>query len=117
MLNLPQKTFNRIKNKLLRQKREIESGIKSLEQDDPLKSGGLAETSEPGTESWLADVHARALALKENLRQLLIKTQQSLTRLRSGRYGRCERCGKLIEAQRLEVIPTATLCLSCSRKK
>ncbi len=117
MLNLPQETFNKIKNVLQRQQKEIESNIKSLEKGDPVNGETLAESSEPGTDSWMAEVHGRSMALKQNLLGLLSKTKQSLANLRSGKYGKCDNCGKQIEPARLEAIPIATLCLSCSRKK
>lgn len=117
MLNLPLETFNKIKRVLLRQQRQIEQNLQSIEKGDPVKGDGLAESSEPGTDSWIADVHGKAEALKTNLSQLLLKTKQSLANLRSGKYGHCEVCGKHIEPERLEAIPTATLCLSCSKKK
>ncbi len=117
MLNLPQKTFNKIKNILMRQQKQLQEEIKTIDKDDPVKSDNLAETSEPGTESWLADVHGKAVALKQNLDNLLKNTRESLMNLRSGKYGHCEKCGKHIEVKRLEAMPTATLCLSCSKKK
>ncbi|TSC66306.1 MAG: TraR/DksA family transcriptional regulator [Microgenomates group bacterium Gr01-1014_80] len=117
MLNLPQETFKKIKRVLQRQEREIEKNIKSIEKDDPVKGDGLAESSEPGTDSWVADVHGRAEAIKVSLQTLLARTKNSLANLRSGKYGKCENCGKQIQPQRLEAIPTATLCLSCSKKK
>jgi len=117
VLNLPQKTFEKIKKVLLRQEKEIEKEIKAIEKDDPVKGDGLAESSEPGTDSWMADMHGRALVLGQSLHTILANTKKSLANLRSGKYGKCENCGKQIEPERLEVIPTATLCLSCSRKK
>ncbi|MBI2011754.1 TraR/DksA C4-type zinc finger protein [Candidatus Daviesbacteria bacterium] len=106
--------FNLIKNKLLRQQKKVEEDLKSLK--DPVMTDGLAESSEPGTESWMADVHNQAVALKSTLQDLLEKIKKSLIYLKSGKYGKCERCGKAIEAQRLEAVPIATLCLSCSKK-
>mgnify|MGYP001611827852 FL=1 len=117
MLNLPQETFNKIKRVLQRQEKEIERDLKSIEKDDPVKGDGLAESSEPGTDSWIADVHGRAQVLGHNLQLLLARTKDALANLRSGSYGKCENCGKVIEPERLEAIPTATLCLACSRKK
>lgn len=116
MLNLPQKTFEKIKKVLQRQEKEIERELKSIEKDDPVKGDGLPESSEPGTDSWIADVHGRAQVLGNNLQQLLVKTKNSLANLRSGKYGKCENCGKQIEPERLEAIPTATLCLNCSKR-
>lgn len=117
MLDLHQKAFNKIKNTLLRKQKELESNLKSLEKDDPVSETHVAEASEPGTDSWMAEMHGRALTLKQNMQALLSKTKTSLANLRSGKYGKCEPCGKQIEIERLQAMPTATLCLSCSRKK
>lgn len=107
-----------IKNLLLRQKKKVEKDIKSVEEEDPvMESGGLAETGEPGTDSWLADVHSRAVAVKNSLQEILEKTKQALLALKKGKYGKCQNCGKMIEPDRLKAMPAAILCMSCSKKK
>ncbi len=116
MLNLPRQSFEKIKKVLLRQEKEVEEDLERIEKDDPVLSDGLAESLEPGTESWMAEVHTRATAMKENLQDLLLKTKKALANLNSGKYGKCENCGKPIEIERLEAIPTATLCMVCSKK-
>lgn len=88
-----------------------------MDAGDSAKSDGLAESSEPGTDSWLADVHTKTVAVKQNLVTLLQNTKQALQNLRKGDYGKCKKCGKDIEVARLEAMPTATVCLSCSRKQ
>ena len=117
MLNLPQEIFKKIKNKLLKQQKEIEKNLKTIEASDPVNGDGLAESSEPGTDSWLADAHGRTVALKGSLVTMLQNTKQALVNLKKGSYGKCKKCGKQIELARLEAMPTATLCLSCSKKK
>lgn len=116
MLNQTRQKFNRFKRILLRQEKEVEDELKHIEKEDPVMADALVESSEPGTDSWLADAHGKALALRDTLQQLLKRTQMSLIRLRNGNYGKCEKCGKNIEPRRLEIFPTATLCASCSRK-
>lgn len=37
----------------------------------------------------------------------------ALKKIESGRYGRCERCGRQIEPKRLDALPWATLCSAC----
>jgi RNA polymerase-binding transcription factor DksA len=76
----------------------------------------MAESSEPGTDSWVADTHGRVMAMKESLRQLSLKIKNSLNALKNGKYGYCTSCGKEIEPQRLSAIPTAVLCIACSKK-
>lgn len=116
MLNLTRPNFEKIKNALLRQQQKVEEEIKSLEQDDPVNSLGMAESSEPGTDSWVADTHGRVMAVKHSLRTLLDRIKGSLNALKTGKYGKCSNCGKQIEPQRLEAMPTADLCISCSKK-
>lgn len=108
-------TFEKIKNKLLKEQKKVQNDLKSLEDDDPLMENSLAESSEPGTDSWLADTHSRVVAVKHNLQELLQKIQNALLNLKKGKYGKCENCGKIIEDSRLEALPTATLCISCSK--
>ncbi len=38
----------------------------------------------------------------------------ALDRIGAGTYGICIRCGKPIPAARLEVVPTATMCVPCA---
>lgn len=116
MLNLTRQKFDRFRKLLLKQRRKVEDELKRVEKEDPIFSDDLVESSEPGTDSWMADVHSRAVAMKESLREMLKWTKNSLVSLKNGKYGKCEKCGKDIEIARLDAIPTATLCVSCSKK-
>lgn len=109
-------TLNKIKDLLTKQQKKVEEEIQQLDADDPVNSNDVAESSEPGTDSWVADTHTRTVAVKQNLQDLLNKIKNSLKSLASGKYGKCENCGKKIEAVRLEAMPTAVLCISCSKK-
>ena len=108
-------TLENLKNKLLRQQKKVEDDIKSLEDDDPVMENALAEASEPGTDYWLADTHSRVVAVKQSLIDMLYRTKDALVRIKTGNFGKCENCGKQIEPERLEVMPTATLCIACSK--
>ncbi|MFJ2828244.1 TraR/DksA family transcriptional regulator [Streptomyces sp. NPDC087263] len=44
----------------------------------------------------------------------LAELDRALERLERGAYGRCERCGEPIPAERLEVRPAATTCVPCA---
>ncbi len=56
---------------------------------------------------------SNVLSLAEGLRTRLEDVRFALDRLEKGNYGTCERCGKQINPERLEAIPTARLCISC----
>lgn len=116
MSNQTRQNSDKIEKSLLKQQQEVEAEIKSLEQDDPVNSLGMAESSEPGTDSWVADTHGRVMAMKESLKNLLSRIKNQLAALKSGKYGKCTSCGKPIEPERLKAMPTANLCISCSKK-
>ena len=117
MLDFPTKTIKYIKNILSKQQKEVEKEIQEIEKDDPAKSAVLAESSEPGTDSYIADAHTRIIALGETLKKANNSIKESLTKIRKGTYGKCEKCGKQIEVGRLMAMPTASFCLACSSKK
>lgn len=116
MLNLTRQTLAKIKNSLTRQQKEVDEQIKAIEQDDPIMVQSVVESSEPGTDSWQADVHTRVVTVKNDLVEFSQKIKTTLNKINKGTYGKCEKCGKPIEAERLEAMPTATMCVACSKK-
>ena len=116
MLSFPKKTLLFIKRHLLRQQKEIEKSIKEVEETDPAKSPALAESSEPGTDSYIAETHAKTLVVEKQLQDAKTGIKTALSKIQKGTYGKCENCGKQIEAGRLLAMPTAQYCVSCSNK-
>lgn len=116
MSSLPQKTIETIKRVLQRQQHEVETNLKKITEDDPAIQPALAESSEPGTDSWIAQNHTSTVALGNSLKKTAGNIKNALGRIKDGTYGKCEKCGKPIEHGRLWAMPTAALCLSCSKK-
>lgn len=58
---------------------------------------------------------SKNLALKEHLERLLAQIEAAVHRIEQGVYGMCERCGQVINPERLEALPYATTCLGCAR--
>lgn len=116
MLGFPSKTINYIKRVLLRQQKDVEKNLKEVEEDDPVKGDSLAETSEPGTDSYIADAHTKTVVLGNHLKKTNTSIKAALLKIKNGKYGQCEKCGKQIELGRLLAMPTAQYCLSCSKK-
>lgn len=116
MLNFPKQTLEYIKKYLQRQEKVVNKSLKEVEEDDPAKSPALAESSEPGTDSYIADVHTKTVVLGQQLKNAKTSIKAALLKIKKGTYGKCEKCHKNIEVGRLLAMPTAQYCLSCSRK-
>jgi DnaK suppressor protein len=50
-------------------------------------------------------------------RKALHDIDESLRKIKEGTYGICEECGEEISGKRLQVMPTASLCISCQENK
>jgi len=116
MLNFPKKTLVLLKSYLLREKKQVDKSLKEVEEDDPARSPALAESSEPGTDSYIADTHIKTLVLENQLKKTSNSIKNALLKIRKGTYGKCEKCGKQIEIRRLLAMPIAQYCLSDSKK-
>jgi DnaK suppressor protein len=79
--------------------------------DEPRYSNHLADE---GTTTYQQEAN---LALERHLQNELANVESALQRLDDGSYGRCENCGGPISAERLEALPTATLCITCKSRK
>lgn len=53
-------------------------------------------------------------ALDDAGRRELASIRAALSRIESGDYGRCRRCGEPIAPERLRVLPTALECIDCA---
>lgn len=58
-----------------------------------------------------------AQSLSNHARRLLLQIGDALRRMDTGTYGRCESCDRYIEAERLEALPYATMCMDCKRRE
>jgi DnaK suppressor protein len=106
-------------------RRRLEAELAELHgQREDLEASSLAEaTGEVGFDEEFADTGSftfqreRDLSLAGNARDLIDKVQHALARIDAGGFGRCEVCGGPIEAERLDALPYATLCLADARRR
>ena len=78
-------------------------------------SAGVATDDEHDPEgATIAFERAQLAALTDQARSHLAELDEALDRLRQGRYGRCERCGRPIGAERLAARPAARTCITCA---
>ena len=51
------------------------------------------------------------------LTKRIVQLRKALTRMKLGKYGICESCGKMIDTERLAINPEATTCVKCQKEK
>ncbi|GAA1947763.1 TraR/DksA C4-type zinc finger protein [Nocardioides panacihumi] len=61
----------------------------------------------------IAFERSQVATLVQQAERHLTDVGEALARLDAGTYGTCERCGRPIAAERLEIRPTARTCVSC----
>jgi len=86
-------------------------GVKDSVQELSLYDNHPADL---GTETYERE---KDLGLKDNLEIMLRKTTEAVKRIDEGKWGFCERCGRMIESARLEALPATTLCLTCKEEQ
>jgi RNA polymerase-binding transcription factor DksA len=59
----------------------------------------------------------KGLALESSVQGMLQMVEEALRRARNGTYGVCDGCGRLIDANRLRVIPYTRLCIKCKERE
>ncbi|HEY5274486.1 MAG TPA: TraR/DksA C4-type zinc finger protein [Acidimicrobiales bacterium] len=85
-----------------------ELGFGNESETGPDYDANFADTSQVTAERGETDV------LVGELRSSLQEIERALQKIEDGSYGICERCGKLIAADRLEAMPATALCISCA---
>ena len=75
------------------------------------------DNAAPDTEAEEQFGHARVTAIKDELNRKSDQIKKALQRVKQGKYGICEDCGKMIDTDRLAIFPEATMCVSCEKKR
>ena len=97
--------FLRERLKLLQARR------KEIEEEDPFKdTDRLTDNASPDADAAEQFGHARVSAVRQQISRSIIQTRKALSRVKIGKYGICEDCGKMIDTDRLMIYPEATLC-------
>jgi DnaK suppressor protein len=84
---------------------------------------GINEEENLGYGNHMADdasevfEQAKNLALRQALLRQMEQIDAALERLEKGVYGYCTECGDKIDMARLEVMPSASLCIACMQRR
>jgi len=90
---------------LIGRRRRIDLDLRR--QNEPLSADFAEQATQRQNDDVLAEIDHSAS-------DELVAIDVALARLDAGHYGLCDSCGCEIEAARLETLPYATKCASCS---
>ncbi|MGY3716713.1 TraR/DksA C4-type zinc finger protein [Sutcliffiella cohnii] len=107
----------KLKAELIHTKKEIEERFNEndhyqLERENPYNSVGelSAYDNHPGDLGTELYEREKDIALNEHTEKELADINHALQAMENGTYGKCEVCGKDIDEERLEAIPSTTYC-------
>ncbi len=114
----PKQVLSPIKNYLSSMQHILERRKKGLDKEDPFKDPARVDDN-AAIDADAAEIsgHDRVEALRFEIDRRLIMVRKALTKIKVGRYGLCENCGKMIDTDRLAANPTSELCINCEKVK
>ncbi len=114
----PKEVVEPVKKYLGSKLSELEKRKKVLTSEDP-----FTDTSRVNDNAAIdADAaeqfgHLRVKAMHKTVDRTIIQIRKALSRIKIGKYGVCENCGKFIDTDRLMILPETTVCIDCEKKR
>jgi len=118
MQNFPNELLNDIRVHLEEEKKALEARIDELMKQDPFSDPDrLSDNAASDRDAEEESSHDRFSAMIEELKAKRVQIDDALLRISQGTYGFCTECRAMIDTDRLNILPTATLCKACEEKK
>ncbi|KKU89067.1 MAG: hypothetical protein UY18_C0004G0032 [Microgenomates group bacterium GW2011_GWF2_47_9] len=103
--------LKRLEGDLLRRKGE-------LKKEDPYAdTSRFNDNASDDAEAASQFGHAQSEVLSKETEAALTRVRQTMNRVEQGEYGKCLKCKKMIDTDRLGIDPTAEYCVNCAKSK
>ena len=86
----------------------------SVNAGETREGSPFGKREEEATEAFELE---KRMALEHQLNDSISEVEHALARFGTGDYGKCEKCGREIEGERLEARPQAKLCMTCKAQQ
>lgn len=114
----PSNLLSPVKSFLVSKLRLLKNRKREVVSDDPFADPSrLTDNASPDADAAEQFGHAQVTAIKDELGKKQKQIKKALERIKKGKYGICEDCGKMIDTDRLMIYPEATLCANCQNKR
>ena len=117
------KKLEHYKKLLLDEKNNLERTLNLMEENDPNTSLPQYDDELSTHDNHPADVGSETfqmemdMNLKNNEKAGIQEVKVALERIENGTYGDCMTCGKKIDEDRLEVLPSSVICMACEKEE
>ena len=113
-----------LKQKLEKEKSLLEKELSDFATKDKTLKGNWdarppkhEENSDIEEESDETEEYDNLISIEQSLELKLKDVDIALDKIKNGSYGRCEKCNKEVEEERLKAYPEARLCITCNENK
>lgn len=117
-ITYPKEVTKPVEKHLVEKLSTLEKKKKDLHKEDPFSDASrLDDNAAVDADAAEQFGHMRVNAVKKTIDRSIIQIRKALSRIKVGKYGVCERCGKFIDTDRLMILPETTLCVGCEKKR
>lgn len=122
---MTKKILSELKEKLEKQKQILEKELSRFaKKDEKLegdwdtrypKADGATGSSALEDAADQVEAYANLLPVEHDMELRVQDIEAALEKIKKGTYGKCEKCGKDIDIERLKVYPEARFCVKCEK--
>lgn len=110
---LSKEQLDNLKSRLEKEKLSLEEELKSLNAEKVPDFGSDVDYFEEEADE--AEEFTTNVGIANALKQRLYDIETALTKIKTEKYGVCEKCGNKIESEVLDAAPESRLCKKCKQ--
>jgi DnaK suppressor protein len=116
-IKFPASVLRPVNNFLVEELKKLKIIKKETKTSDPFSDTfRVSDNAAIDTDAAEQFGHARNEAVLRHIETKIIQIRKALSRVKIGKYGICEKCGKFIDTKRLMMSPETTICVNCKKK-
>ncbi|MEK7527886.1 MAG: TraR/DksA C4-type zinc finger protein [Patescibacteria group bacterium] len=116
MSGIPDKLTKPVKEYLEKRIVELKRSERSLKRGDPFSDSSRATNNSLEEDVDEQIGHFEAEIKVGFVKKQIIEFRKALSKIKIGKYGICDKCGEMIDTDRLAVRLEATICLRCEKE-
>ncbi|KKR66606.1 MAG: Transcriptional regulator, TraR/DksA family [Microgenomates group bacterium GW2011_GWA2_40_6] len=113
---IPEKLTRRVKKYLEKRIVELKKSEKKIKRGDPFSDSARATNNSLEEDVDEQIGHFESEIKVSFVKKQIIEFRKALTKIKIGKYGICDKCGEMIDTDRLAVRPEATVCMACEKE-